>query len=198
MPNDADITGLLVRFRQGDSDALNRLFPSVYTELRRIADRQLRRAWDVDTINATAIVHEAYERLVQLSDVTWQDRAHFFAVSATAMRQIVINYAVRKRAKKRGGDYRRVTFDSAEIAAVERTETLLALDAALKQLAELDGRLAKVVEYRFFGGLTEVEIACVLAVTERTVRRDWKKAKALLAQYLMAPTLDEWLCSPSG
>lgn len=178
---------MLLDWRNGRAEAPDGLFPRVYDELRRIARGQLRRAWSMDTLNTTSLVHEAYIKLVDQTQAQWQDRAHFFAVSATAMRHIMLNYAEKKSARKRGRDWRRVTFDEALLTAGERAETLIALNDALKELASLDARLATIVEYRFFGGLTEGEIGCVLGVTERTVRREWAKAKAFLSQSLAAP-----------
>lgn len=181
---DIDITGLLFEMREGERGALDRLFPLVYDELRRIARSQLRRLRPGQTLNTTGLVHDAYVKLVNQGQAHWQDRAHFFAVSALAMRQILVNYAQRKGAQKRGGGWHRIDFDEALMAPEERADVLLALDEALTRLAALDARLGRVVEYRFFGGMTEKEIAHVLGVTERTVRRDWQKARALLKTLL--------------
>ena len=177
-----DITALLLAWRGGDHAAFDRLFPAVYEELRGIAHRQLRRERPDHTLGTTALVHEAYFKLVDQTRAQWEDRAHFFAVAASAMRRILVGYARRHRAVKRSG--KQVTLDDATLIADERADTLLALDEALAQLADVDERLARVVECRFFGGLTEEETAEALGVTARTVRRDWVKAKGWLYQAL--------------
>ena len=182
--SDIDITGLLVEMREGEHDALDRLFPLVYDELRRIARSQLRKLRPGQTLNTTGLVHDAYVKLVNQGQARWQDRAHFFAVSALAMRQILINYAQQKGAQKRGGGWQRIDFEEALMAPEERADVLLTLDDALTRLTAIDARLGRVVEYRFFGGMTEKEIAHVLGLTERTVRRDWQKARALLKTLL--------------
>jgi len=184
------ITELLVAWRGGDRAALDRLFPLVYEELRRISHRQLGAERAGHTLSTTALVHEAYLKLVDQTRAQWVDRAQFYAVAARAMRRILVDYARRHRAAKRGGDRERVSLDVQNLgeplaeapaaAADERADTLIALDDALARLAELDERLSRVVECRFFGGLTEEETAAVLGVTARTVRRDWVKAKAWL------------------
>lgn len=184
MSSSTDITSLLIESRNGNSAALDEIYPQVYQELYRIARAQLRRMWDLGTISTTALVNEVYLKLVDQTQCQWVDRAHFLALSAKAMRQILINYAEQKRAQKRGGDWQRVTFEDALATPVVNAETLLAVEDALQQLAALDENLCRLVEFRFFGGLTEAEIACVLGVSERTVRRNWRKAKALLAHTL--------------
>ena len=177
-----DVTGLLLAWRAGDGTALDRLFPLVYEELRRIAHRQLGRERSGHTLGTTALVHESYLKLVDQTRARWEDRAHFFAIAAGAMRRILVDYARRHRAAKRGGT--RVGLDDATLVADERADTLVALDEALTRLAEVDERLGRVVECRFFGGLSEEETAQALGVTARTVRRDWVKAKAWLHQAL--------------
>lgn len=189
MDSDDDITGLLIAWRAGDQDALNELFPRVYDELRRIAHRRLGREREGHTLGTTALVNEAYLKLVDQTRAQWTDRAHFFAVAARVMRRILVDYARRHQAQKRGGANVPVTLDddalaNATRAADERADMLVALDEALTRLAELDERLSRVVECRFFGGLTEEETADVLSVTARTVRRDWVKAKGWLHQAL--------------
>ena len=179
-----DITGLLVAWRGGDRAAFDRLFPLVYDELRRIAHRQLGRERSNHTLGTTALVHEAYLKLVDQTRARFEDRAHFFAVAARAMRRILVDYARRHRAVKRGGAQAPVSLDDATLVPDQRADTLVALDQALTQLADLDARLSQVVECRFFGGLTAEETAEVLAVTSRTVRRDWVKAKGWLYQAL--------------
>jgi len=179
-----DITGLLLAWRAGDAGALDRLFPIVYNELRRIAHRQLGGERPEHTLGTTALVHEAYLKLVDQTRAQITDRAHFFAVAARAMRRILVDYARRHRALKRGGDVAQIDFNEATFTAGERADTLVALDEALTRLADVDERVSRVVECRFFGGLTEEEAAEALGVTARTVRRDWVKAKRWLAQAL--------------
>ncbi|MDF2771886.1 MAG: hypothetical protein K0S86_1380 [Geminicoccaceae bacterium] len=173
-------TDLLLESTGGDRQALDRLMPLVYDELRRIAHRELRRARPDRTLATTEVVHEAYLRLVDQTRATRVERARFLAIAAIAMRRIVIEYARRGRAQKRGGGRRPLSLDEAAVAGEERGEMLIALDEALTRLAALDDRLARVVECRYFGGLTEEETAEALGVTARTVRRDWVKAKSWL------------------
>ena len=179
------VTGLLLELsRGGDAAALERLVPLIYEELRRIAHRVLRGERTDHTLNTTALVHEAYLRLVDHSRVEWTDRAHFFAVAARVTRRILVDYGRRQRAAKRGGEWRQVLLPEGALAVDERAETLIALDEALERLEALNARLSRVVECRFFGGLTDAETAAALDVTERTVQRDWVKAKAWLYQEL--------------
>jgi RNA polymerase sigma factor (TIGR02999 family) len=175
-----DITGLLIAWRAGDRGALDRLLPIVYNELRRIAHRQLGGERPEHTLGTTALVHEAYLKLVDQTRAQLTDRAHFFAVAARAMRRILVDYARRHRALKRGGNAAQIDFSEATLTAGARADTLVALDEALARLADVDERVSRVVECRFFGGLTEEETAEALAVTARTVRRDWVKAKGWL------------------
>jgi RNA polymerase sigma factor (TIGR02999 family) len=179
-----DITALLADWQGGDAGAVDQLLPLVYDELRRIAHRQLRLERSDHTLSTTALVHEAYVRLVDQTRAQFADRAHFFAVSARAMRRILVDYARKRQAAKRGGGQRPVTLDDAMSMTGDRAETLVAVDDALTRLAVLDERLSRVVECRFFGGLTEEETATALRVTARTVRRDWVKAKGWLYQEL--------------
>ena len=171
-------------FAAGDREALDRLLPLVYDELRRIARRELRRERSDHTLTTTALVHEAYLTLVDQSRARPGDRVRFFAVAATAMRRVLIEYARRRRAAKRGGGERPLSLDETAVAATDSAERLLALDDALTRLAALDARQARVVECRYFGGLTEEETAEALGVTARTVRRDWVKAKGWLYREL--------------
>ncbi len=164
-----------------DVDAL---LPLVYDELRRIAHRQLRAERTDHTLSTTALVHEAYVKLADQTRAQWNDRAHFFAVAAVAMRRILVDYARKRQAEKRGGGVRPVTLDDAAALIEDRADALLAVDEALTRLAGIDERLSRVVECRFFGGLTEEETATALRVTARTVRRDWVKAKGWLYQEL--------------
>lgn len=174
------ITGLLADLRAGDETALDRLLPLVYEELRRIAQRQLRGQRAGHTLTTTALVHETYIKLVDQTSLAWADRAHFFAVAARAMRQILINHAQKHATAKRGARWRRIPLDETVVAVEEQADMLLALDEALTRLAALNQRLSRVVEYRFFGGMTEEEVATALGVSDRTVRRDWLKARLWL------------------
>lgn len=178
------ITQLLLDAREGGAAALDRLFPIVYERLRDIAHAHLGRDGTGRTVSTTALVHEAYLKLVDAERVQWQDRNHFFSLASRAMRQILIDYARRHSASRRGGELHRVDLDDVQIAVVERAATLLGLDEALTRLAAFSPRLAQVVELRFFGGLTEEEAAKVLGVTDRTVRREWIKARGWLQQEL--------------
>ena len=180
MHGDADITGLLLAWRGGDAGALERLFALIYAEVRRIARRQLNRENPGHTLDSTALVHEVYFKLVDHTRIPWADRSHFFAVVAQAMHRVLVDHARQYRAMKRGGSRERVALDDGMLVADERADMLLAVDEALTQLAHVDERLSRVVEYRFFGGLTEEETAQALGVTARTVRRDWTKAKGWL------------------
>lgn len=181
-----DLTGLLIEWREGDRAALDRLTPLVYDEIRRIAHRYVQREREGHTLQTTALVNEAYLRLAGSQNVDWQNRAHFFAVTAQVMRHILIDYARRRHYVKYGGEAQRVPFDEA-LAAKEtflmsqpRAAELLALDEALAELAKLDPRKGRVVELRYFGGLSLAETAEVLEVSLMTVRRDWRAAKAWL------------------
>jgi RNA polymerase sigma factor (TIGR02999 family) len=178
------ITDLLLELRSGDAAALDRLFPLVYEELRRVAHRQLRAERGEHTLGTTGLVHEAYLRLVDQTRVEYRDRRHFFALAARAMRRVLVDYARRYRAQKRGGDQRPVSLDEASVPAGERADNVLALDDALSRLADVDARLSQIVECRFFGGLSEEETAEVVGVNARTVRRDWVKAKTWLSREL--------------
>jgi RNA polymerase sigma factor (TIGR02999 family) len=188
------ITRLLGQLRDGDPTALDRLLPLVYEELRRIARRQLRQQRAGETLNTTALVHEAYLKLVDQTGVAWTDRAHFFGVAARAMRQILINQAQKYGTRKRGAGWRRISLDETVLAVEEQAGMLLALDDALTRLAELNERLSRLVECRFFGGMTEEEVAAALGVSDRTVRRDWLKAK----MWLYAELLNERPAEPGA
>lgn len=184
MSQNADITTQLQAWQAGDPTARERLFPLVYDELRLIAHRQLQRERPGHTLDTTALVHEAYLRLAGSTSQEFSDRAHFFAMAATAMRRILVDYARRYRTEKRGAAPRRVSLTDTMLVAEERADTLLAVDEALGELARIDPRLSRVVECRFFAGLTEEETAETLGVTSRTVRRDWTKAKGWLLRTL--------------
>jgi RNA polymerase sigma factor (TIGR02999 family) len=178
-----DVTRLLISLREGRREALNDLFPLVYEELRAIARRRMPVGGE-QTLGTTALVHEAYLKLFDHTRLTVNDRSHFYALAARAMRQILIDHARRRGAAKRGGDLRRLDLDDATIAVEDRAGELLALDEALQRLARLDERMGQVVELRFFGGLSVDETAEVLGVDPRTVKRDWRKARAVLYQEL--------------
>jgi len=195
MSTPSNVTQLLVDFQEGNKTTADRLWAEVYDELRRIAHHRLRRERANHTLSTTALVHEAYLKLINQSEVEWEDRLHFFAMSSRIMRNILVDYARRRTAQKRGGNSPHLRLDDAIISADMSAEVFLALDEALKQLTELDERLGRVVEYRFFGGLQEKEIATLLGVSKRTVRRDWRKARAWLGRALAddnpAPASDE-------
>ena len=180
----ADITELLLAHGGGDAAALGRLVPLVYDDLRRIARGQLRRRRPGDTLDTTGLVHEAYVRLVDQSRASWRDRGHFFAVSAIAMRQIVVDHARRRMRVKRGGDRVTVPLDDVREPAAREAARILEIDEALERLARIDARLAQVVECRYFAGLTEEETAAALGVSVRTAQREWFKARAWLRQEL--------------
>lgn len=181
---DGDITALLHELGGGNRTVVDSLMPLVYDALHALADRRLRGERPNHTLNATALVHEAYLKLVDQSRVTWQNRAHFFAIAARAMRRILINYAKSRLAQKRGGDQVVVTFDEELVGREVRAEELVELDDALLRLALISERQSQVVEYHFFGGLTHDEIAEVLSISVTTVRRDWRFARAWLRREL--------------
>jgi RNA polymerase sigma factor (TIGR02999 family) len=180
------VTELLLELRDGHAAVMDRLFPLVYEELRRIAHRALRQERTAHTLGTTGLVHEAYLRLVDQTRTEYRDRAHFYGIAARALRQILVDYARRHRAAKRGAGARMLVLDEAVMATEDRAEALVALDEALTELQALDARLGQVVECRFLGGLTEEETAEVVGLTSRTVRRDWLKAKGWLHRRLTA------------
>ncbi|MEW5916867.1 MAG: ECF-type sigma factor [Gemmatimonadota bacterium] len=171
---------LLTELRSIPAASLDRLVPLVYEELRAIAHRHLMLRDRGGTLQTTALVHEAYLKLVDQSRAGWQDRAHFLALASLAMGHVLVDRVKARAALKRGGGNKRITLDEEEIGTDDQPEALLQLDDALNRLAELEPRLARVVECRFFGGLTEEEIAAALGLTVRTVQRDWVKARTLL------------------
>jgi RNA polymerase sigma factor (TIGR02999 family) len=179
-----EITQLLVAHQQGDKAAFDTLVPVVYRELRKIARRQLRNRRDGDTLETTALVNEAYMRLIDVSDVNWEGRSHFYAIAAVTMRRILVDSIRRRTAQKRGGGTENVDLELDRIVLGEQEEALLALDAALEALSSFNERLARVVECRFFAGMSEDEIAEALDVSTRTVRREWVRAKAWLLEEL--------------
>jgi RNA polymerase sigma factor (TIGR02999 family) len=180
------VTVLLAKARSGDSSALADVFPLIYDELRRLAQQQLRREPDGHTLSPTALVHEAYMRLIDYSRLEWTGRAHFMAVASTAMRRILVDHARGHRSAKRGGMLKRVNIEDVELGTEDRAELLIAIDDALGRLKEIDARQAQVVECRFFGGMTEEETAEALGMGLRTVKRDWAKAKSWLHKEIAA------------
>ncbi|SRR6266851_2645637 len=175
-----NFTDLLLEWRDGDQTALDKLTPLVYDELRRIAHRYVRRERNGHTLQTTALVNEAYMRLAGERKIEWENRAHFFAVTARVMRHILMDYARRRSYAKRGGEARQVPLAEAYVMSQERAAELVVLDEALAELAKLDLRKSRVVELRYFGGLSLEETAEVLEVSLMTVRRDWRAAKAWL------------------
>ena len=183
-PSPQEVTQLLVAWGEGDRAALDKLMPLVYEELRRLAHQYMSGEGPGNTLQTSALVNEAYLRLADQTDPQWQNRAHFFAISAQLMRQILVDYARRRRSRKRGGDARQVSLDEAMIVSEERAADAVALDEALKNLGEIDPRKSQIVELRFFGGLSIEETAEVLKVSPGTVMRDWTFAKAWLRRII--------------
>jgi RNA polymerase sigma factor (TIGR02999 family) len=175
-----EVTQLLLAWSQGDRAALDRLIPLVSTELHRLAHHYMRRERAGHTLQTTALVNEAYVRLVDASRVEWRDRAHFFAVSANLMRRILVDFARKRRYQKRGGGAVMIALDEDDIPGPQPGPDIVALDAALEALAAFDPRAASIVELRFFGGLTVEEAAEVVGVSPRTIKREWAAAKAWL------------------
>jgi len=180
LPASADVTSLLVAWSEGDDTALAQLVPKVYAELHRLAHHQMRAERPGRTLQTTALVNEAYLRLVDTRRVRWQSRAHFLGVAAQAMRRILVDAARARGARKRGGASPRVSLDESLLPAPERGASLIALDDALTTLASVDPRKSQVVELRYFAGLSVAETAAVLGVSAETVQRDWRVAKAWL------------------
>ena len=183
-PDEPHVTKLLAEWQQGDEAALARLIPIVYEELRRVARARLRNEGTDHTLQTTALVHEAYLRLVGLDRMTLRNRTHFFAMAARLMREILVDHARRRNARKRGGGLTVLGLDDVAAAAESGLVDVLALDRALNDLGALDQRLARVVELRFFAGLSIAEAADALDVSSATVERDWTVAKAWLLQRL--------------
>ncbi|MDQ3687716.1 MAG: sigma-70 family RNA polymerase sigma factor [Acidobacteriota bacterium] len=183
-----ELTQLLAAWGDGDRAALEKLTPLVYEELRRLAHQYMSHERPGHTLQTSALVHEAYLRLIDQKDVRWQNRTHFFCIAAQMMRRILVDHARQRRYAKRGGDVRQVPLDEAMIVSEERTAEVVALDDALKSLAEIDPRKSQIVEMRFFGGLSIEETAEVLKVSPGTIMREWTLAKAWLKR---AVTSDE-------
>jgi RNA polymerase sigma-70 factor (ECF subfamily) len=179
-----EVTGLLLAWSQGDDAALEKLIPVVYRELRRLAHGYMSRERTGHTLESGALVNEAYQRLIHIPRVRWQDRAHFFAVCAQLMRRILVDHARAKGYQKRGGEMKAVSLDEALIISRDGGPDLLAIDEALNSLAAMDARMGRIVELRFFGGLTVGETAEAVGISPETVMRDWKVAKAWLMREL--------------
>lgn len=185
-PND-EITTLLHRFQEGDEDAQSQLVKMVQQELRVIAARYMRREKEGHTLQTTALVNEAYMKLVQMKGANWKDRAHFFAVAAQIMRRILVDHARKRIAGKRGGGFEMLPLDEGLVFSPQRSKELVRLDEAMTRLAEHDPRASKVIELRFFGGLSIEETGEVLHCSPRTVKREWTFARAWLREELGLP-----------
>jgi RNA polymerase sigma factor (TIGR02999 family) len=179
-----EITQILKKAQNGDRESLDRLLPVIYDELRRVAANQLRKERADHTLQPTALVHEVYLRLLEQREVDWQNRTHFFSIAAEMMRRILVNYAVQRGAQKRGMGAARLSLEEAVSFPDETGFDLVSLDDALKQLAKYDETQARIVELRFFGGLTIEETAEVLGISDSTVKREWRMAKAWLRTQL--------------
>ena len=178
------VTELLVNWSNGDQEALNKLIPLVYDELHKLARRYLRRERPDHTLQTTALVHEAYLKLVDQREANWENRVHFFAVAAQLMRRLLVDYARRHCASKRGGDLFKLSLDEALVSSEEKDAELLALDEALDRLEDVDPQQSRVVELRVFSGLSLEETAQAMNISPRTVRREWSMAKAWLHQQI--------------
>jgi RNA polymerase sigma-70 factor (ECF subfamily) len=181
-PSSVNVTMLLKQISSGNQNAVAELVPLLYDELRKMASRYLQRERPGHTLQATALVHEAYLRLVDQKDVEWQNRSHFFGVAAQQMRRILVDYARAHHAAKRGGPLPKISLEEALVISEERTGDLLELDEALTRLASIDAQQVRIIELRFFAGLTVEETAKVLGISPATVKREWTTAKAWLAR----------------
>jgi len=179
-----EVTALLAQVGSRGPAAIDRLMSILYDELRRIASRQLRKERPDHTLETTALVHEAYVKLVGLDRISWQNRAHFLAVASRAMRRVLVDHAVSRRAQKRGGVRHKVPLDDVAPGQAQPVETLVALDTALHRLEQIDPRLSRVVECRYFGGMSVEEAAEALQVSPATIKRDWSVARAWLNREL--------------
>ena len=189
-PSSHQVTRLLLAWGNGDAAAFDELMPLVYAELRTLAQRQMRRERSGHTLQVTALVHETYLRLVDQRQVHWQNRAQFFGVAAQLMRRIVVDYARKRRRLKRGGGAQNLSLDEAALLTPAQAPEVLELDEALDRLAAVDERKSRVVEMRYFGGMSVVEVAAVLEVSENTVINDWALAKAWLRRELEGAGVD--------
>lgn len=174
------VTDLLLKFNGKDESVANELLPLIYNELKRIASNYLRRERSDHTLQPTALVHEAYMKMVDITQISWQNKAHFLGVAANQMRRILVDYARQHNAEKRGGDFHIMTLNEDIDKAIEQSTELIALDDALNELAKMDEVKAKIVELRYFGGLTVEETAEVLGVSAITIKRHWRMTKAWL------------------
>jgi RNA polymerase sigma-70 factor, ECF subfamily len=186
----SDVTILLSELRKGDPDAASKLIPLVYNELRRLAGHYMRQERPDHTLQATALVHEAYLKLIQQRSVDWQGRAHFFGIAAQLMRRILIDHARGHLREKRGGAQQALPLDEALVFSPGQSSELIHLDEALERLAKLDARQSRIVELRFFGGLSNEETAEFLGISSKTVKRDWSLAKAWLHGELKRSSAD--------
>ena len=180
MSEPANITKLLNQYQSGDRKVLDELFPLVYDELRRLARSRLQNERGDHTLQPTALVHEAYLRLIEQHSTDWQNRAHFFGLAAEMMRRILVNHAVKRNAEKRFGNQTKLALDDAISLIAEREVDLILLDDVLNKLAEFDPQQAKIIELRFFAGLKIEEVAEVMGVSDSTIKREWRVAKAWL------------------
>jgi len=190
-PSTEEVTQLLLAWREGDEAALGELLPLVYDELHRLAARYMRRESPGHTMQTSALVNEAFIRLVDQRQVHWQNRAHFFGIAAQLMRRILLDHARGQARGKRGGGVHRVSFDEGAIVSEQRAAELIALDDALNALAAFDSRKGRIVELRFFGGLSNEEVTEVMGMSLRTVEREWRKAKAWLHHAISEGETDE-------
>lgn len=179
-----EITQLLLKVRDGDREAYNELYPLVYEKLKRLARSQLNREYEKNTLCKTELVHEVYEKMVDQNHADYQDRAHFFSIAARSMRQILVDYARKKKSIKAGGNYSRLNLDLKDLQADEHSERILALNELLLKLKEVDERLCTVIEFRFFVGLSIEETSQILNISTATANRDWLKARVWLYQQL--------------
>ena len=179
-----EVTQLLIKAGNGDQEAYNKLYPFVYEKLRNLAQKHLNREYSAHTLCKTELVHEVYEKMVDQSAVDYQDRAHFFAIAARSMRQILVDYARAKKAMKRGGDHSQLDLDVQDLQAEEHADHILVLNELLNNLREINERMCTVVELRFFGGLSIEETAEILNISTATVNRDWMKARGWLYQQI--------------
>jgi RNA polymerase sigma-70 factor, ECF subfamily len=178
--NSADVTQLLIKWGKGDRAALDDMLPLVYSEMKRVAKYYLNRERQGHTLQTTALVHEAYIRMIDQRHVDWKNRAHFFSVASEMMRRILVNYARDRAAVKRGGNAQRISLSNLDEVAEQPNVDLIALDQALTELAKEDERKARIVELKFFGGMTNNEIAEVMKISDATVEREWTVARAWL------------------
>lgn len=183
-PESPDITRILAKVSSGDPHAAHELLPLVYEQLRAAARKQMAQERGDHTLQATALVHEAYVRLVGSDDVSWENRAHFYVAAAEAMRRVLIEHARKRGRAKRGGGRRRIPLTGEELAQNPNLEEIMSVDAAIRRLEERDGRMARIVRFRFFAGLDVRETAAALGLSDRTVRREWALARAWLHREL--------------